>query len=224
MQKQKEINLSYTLINSTNNKNKKIFLKKNFLFNILFIFCFLNLTHGFGQDIDSNGVNIFYYSNGVKSSEGFFKNGLPDSLWKTYNLNGVLISQGYKKKGQSDSLWLFYTDAGLLKQQSFYKHNMKNGCTILYDTAGLKIEERFYIDDTIQNEVSTFYPTGELKTVTNFKDGKKHEEAIEYSQTGEIALEAFYENGNLVDSKSINRYNENQKKKAIGANIILMAN
>ncbi len=212
MQNQRKIKRSYTLINSTNNKNKKIFLKKNFLFNVLLILCFVSFKSVNAQEIDSNGLNIFYYSNGIKSSEGFFKNGLPDSLWKTYNQNGTLVSEGYKKNGLSDSTWSFFDHNGIIKQLSYYEKGLKNGCTITYDSVGVKKEERFYINDTLQNEVLSFYPSGEVKSVTNYEDGIKNKESIEYTIDGEISLEEFYEDGELVDSKEINRYNQENKK------------
>ena len=40
--------------------------------------------------VNPDGYNVFYYPNGVKSSEGNFRNGKPDGYWKTYFENGVL--------------------------------------------------------------------------------------------------------------------------------------
>ena len=62
-------------MNSPNNKNKRFFFKKNYLFIILFSFSFQFFASS--QKIDPNGFNIFYYEDGLKSSEGYFKNGLP---------------------------------------------------------------------------------------------------------------------------------------------------
>ena len=35
---------------------------------------------------------IFYYPNGIKSSEGRIVDGKPDGWWKSYNEKGILVS------------------------------------------------------------------------------------------------------------------------------------
>ena len=65
------------------------------------MFCFGNLN---AQDINPNGYNTFYHSNGEIASEGYFKDGLPSGLWKSYNTTGILNAQGNKLNGLSDSV------------------------------------------------------------------------------------------------------------------------
>ena len=37
------------------------------------------------KEVNPNGYNIFYYDNGVVSSEGNLRDGKPDGYWKTYS-------------------------------------------------------------------------------------------------------------------------------------------
>jgi len=40
--------------------------------------------------IYSQEYTVFYYSDSVKSSEGYIKDGKPDGYWKTYYSTGTL--------------------------------------------------------------------------------------------------------------------------------------
>ena len=198
--------MTFTLINSPNNSNKRFFFKKKYLLIILFEILFgLNLM---GQKIDPNGYNVFYYSNGVKSSEGYFKNGLPDSLWKTYNIEGVLSATGFKKEGLSTGVWKFYNKDGKLKQTSIYENDFKNGCTIIYDSLEIKAEERFYINDTLQQELIYYNQAGNIVRIDQLKDGMVNGDTKIFNEQGEVINEAYYEDGKLVANKKINEINE----------------
>ena len=202
--------ISYTLMNSPYNSNKRFFLKKKYLLIILFIFSHISILKG--QTIDPNGYNIFYFENGLKSSEGFFKNGLPDGLWKTYNAEGNMVAQGYKKNGLSDSLWIFYNENGSKKRASLYENDLKNGCTINYDSLENVKEELFYINDTIQNEKITYYPNGAISTIEQYEDGSKNGETYQYNIEGDIIEELYFEKGLLTKKQLINQLDENGLK------------
>lgn len=202
--------ISYALMNSTNNKNKRFFLKRKNLYLILFTFFFFSGLSA--QTIDPNGYNVFYYANGLKSSEGYFKNGLPDSLWKTYSLEGNLIAQGFKKNGLSDSTWIFFREDGTKKQLSLYENDLKNGCTVIYDSLEHVKEELFYIDDTLQNEKTTYYPNGQIKSIEIIKNGVKNGDSYTYNQAGEIIEEAYFEKGQLTKKQLINQYDKDSLK------------
>ena len=89
---------------------------------------------------------IFYYPNGVKSSEGRLVDGKvfdasskhgdkpaefrlvdgkPDGWWKSYNEKGILISEGNRKNFLLDSLWTFYNDDASVRMKVHYKEDKK---------------------------------------------------------------------------------------------------
>ena len=70
---------------------------------------------------------IFYYPNGVKSSEGRIVAGKPDGWWKSYNEKGILVSEGNRKNFLLDSLWTFYNDDASLRMTVHYKEDLKDG-------------------------------------------------------------------------------------------------
>lgn len=201
----------YSLINSTNNKNKRILFKKKINYSILSVFFICAFFRVNAQKIDPNGFNTFYYADGTKSSEGFFKNSLPDSLWRTYNKEGKLISEGYYQKGLLDGTWIFYTSNGKIKQKSNFEFNLKNGCTVLYDSLEIKTEELFYINDTIQDNHDYFLEDGTFYKRKIMKDGSLIQ-LVEYNESGKINLIENYKNGVKIDSLSINKFDDSGNK------------
>lgn len=201
-------------MNSPNNNSKSFFnyiKRKFYLLLVLFFFGF----GGFSQEINPNGYNIFYYDSGEIASEGEFKNGVPEGLWKTYYKDGTLKSTGFKTAGLSDSLWVFYDHEGRISWKYYYENDKKNGCAQRFDTTGYLSEEVFYIDDVIQGEKDWYYPSGELKRTVFFVEGKESGQAFEYSEEGVIITEEIYENGYLKDRETYNRLDENGKRTGI---------
>lgn len=97
-------------------------MSKNFF--ILFLFNFFCLVIK-SQDINSNGYNIFYYDNGVKSSEGTMRDGKADGYWKNYYKNGLLKIEGNRKNYLLDSIWKFYSDNGKITKAVNYLDGKK---------------------------------------------------------------------------------------------------
>lgn len=64
---------------------------------------------------DGNGTRITYYINGQKESEGNYKSGRPDGIWKYYHDNGRLASEGQMEEGQKEGAWKYYTRSGNLE-------------------------------------------------------------------------------------------------------------
>lgn len=196
-------------MNSPNNYNRFSFFKK-IIYSLLFIgiqkFCV------FGQEINPNGYNIFYYDNGQVASEGSFKNNLPEGLWKTYYQDGILKSQGFKNNGLSDSTWLFYDDLGRITWRYEYDNDKKNGCAQRFDTLGFLSEEFFYVDDMIQGEKIWLYPDGSLKKTLTFFDGKEVGVSLEFAKDGTIITEEIYDNGYLKNREQYNRLDKDGKK------------
>lgn len=196
------------------NKHKPLFffhtLKKKSV--CILITAVLHFSATFGQEINPNGYNTFYYDNGGVASEGEFKKGVPVGLWKTYYEDGVLKAIGYKTSGLSDSTWIFYDSQGRINWKYEYKADKKNGCAQRYDSLGRLSEEFFYVNDVIEGEKQWFYPDGSLKKNLLFQGGKEVGLSLEYSPEGTVITEELYDNGYLKDRSEFNRLDENGKK------------
>jgi antitoxin component YwqK of YwqJK toxin-antitoxin module len=202
---------------NTPNNNNTYFSFKRFIIDyiIIGVFVFCGSGSVFGQEIDPNGRNVFYFQNGRISSEGYFKNGLPVGIWKSYYSDGTLKSSGNKSKGLSDSLWVFFDSEGRKKHLFDYANDKKNGCAVYYDTSGNVVKEMFYLNDVAQQEILEYYPGGALKKQTTIIDGKAIGLALEFNEQGDVITEEIYDNGFLKDRKEFNRLDENGKKTGI---------
>jgi antitoxin component YwqK of YwqJK toxin-antitoxin module len=62
---------------------------------------------------------------------------------------------------------------------------------------GKIMEEAHYVNDTIDGEHKTFYPSGKVESVEHFKRGVYEGKYLKYYETGQLQLEQEYVNGAL---------------------------
>lgn len=202
-------------MNSTNNNYISFFKKKiNYSVYIMAVFFLLGKGIAFSQNFE-DGYTVFNYPNGEIASEGYFFNGVPEGIWKSYYADGTLKSIGKKTNGLSDSTWIFYDSKGRKSKSYEYEFDQKNGCAIIYDTLGNKKQEIFYLNDVAQGESIAYYENGSIKSKVVLLDGKKEGEFIAYGLDGEIITEETYDNGFLKSRQTYNRYDENGEKTGV---------
>ena len=155
------------------------------------------------ENFNPNGYNIFYYPNGVKSSEGMLVNGKPDGYWKSYNEKGVLVSEGNRKNFQLDSVWVFYTPSGEKSLEISYLEGKKHGFRKQYFEEETVVEE--WKTDTLIDAVKAFYKTGVLKRLTPIDEGKPHGLEKEFNKEGLVIVVSKYYAGILGKREFINR-------------------
>jgi antitoxin component YwqK of YwqJK toxin-antitoxin module len=173
---------------------------------------FFIIYNAYSQDtaIIRNGVQKFYYKNGVVSSEGTMKNAQPDGFWKSYYENGKLKSEGNRKNFELDSLWTFYNEKGVRILDVYYKNGKKNGIKTTY-------LEQEIVKETFKNDIKEgftryYYPTGKIKMEIPFVNGMEQGVAREYSQDGDIITLIEYKHGFVIDRLKINRRDHNNLK------------
>ncbi len=159
---------------------------------------------------DPNGFNIFYYPNGVKSSEGYMRDGQPDGFWKTYYENGQLKSEGNRKDFLLDSTWVFYDEKGIKVLLINYKAGLKEGKRITY-REGETIEENF-VDDIKQGLTTYYYPNNTVFRTINYDNGLEDGLAKEFADDGRVVLLTTYRKGFMVSRERINRLDSETRK------------
>ncbi len=187
-------------------------MKSKYFIFLIFILLSKNWVQAQGSEnpVNPNGYNVFYYTNGVKSSEGMFRDGKPDGYWKTYYEDGKLKSEGNRKNYELDSLWKFYDDSTHLILSINYLQGKKNGLRTTY-REGETMVENFEMD-VKQGPTKFYYPGGKLKMEVPFVDGLEQGFAREYDEQGEIITFMEYKKGFLVSRERINRTDKNGKK------------
>ncbi|MCL2435946.1 MAG: hypothetical protein FWD09_07415 [Lentimicrobiaceae bacterium] len=169
---------------------------------LLFVFSFLPFVFA-QENLNPNGYNIFYYPNGVKSSEGTLVNGKPNGYWKSYNEKGMLVSEGNRKNFLLDSVWVFYAPSGEKSLEISYCEGKKHGFRKQYLEDETIVEE--WIFDTLTNDIKAFYRTGELKRFTPLVDGKPHGLEKEFNKDGLVIIVSKYYAGIFGKREFINR-------------------
>ncbi len=171
------------------------------VFSLVFLFCVVGLFAQ--QDIVENGYQVFYYPNGVKSSEGTMKNGKPDGFWKAYNKAGILISEGNRKNYLLDSLWKFYNDSGTIVMEVNYRNDKKHGIRKTWSED--EIVEETFSDNVKHGEATTYFLDGNVKKTSFFDQGYEHGIAKVYNHDGTIITLLTYKKGYLIDREAVNR-------------------
>ena len=174
-------------------------------------------------EINPNGYNIFYYSNGKISSEGNMKNGQPDGIWKTYYPNGILKSIGNRKNTLLDSTWIFFNEKGDTLEIINYRNGKKNGYDVKYnyeyDDSGNVVKKELVSKELFLNDKkegkSFYYKNNKLHQIVPYKNGQKDGLAFEIKDDTLITAVYKYKNGFLVFSEKINRYDKNGRKHGV---------
>ena len=168
------------------------------------------------QTINPNGYNIFYYENGMKSSEGPMRDGKPDGYWKVYSVHAKIKSEGNRKNFQLDSIWKFYDDDGKLAFEYYYKDGKKNGSKKMYDIKNnILISDENYENDIKQGSSLYYYADGKVSQKIPFNKGKEEGIGFEYDEAGNIITIIEYKLGFIKKQEKINRRDRNNLKQGM---------
>ena len=196
---------------------------KNRVFQYLLPLLLFGLTHmglqGQAGTSDSSFVQIYYPNTDQVSSEGTMKNGKPDGYWRTYYVTGVIKSEGLRTNFLLDSVWNFYNQAGELTEQISYKIGEKSGYSNKYiynnpQNPGRPtlISKELYVMGKKEGSSYYYYPTGELKLIVFYKDGRKQGLSREFTKDSTLVTVVQYKDNYVVDRERLNRVDENGNK------------
>lgn len=198
-----------------NNNSKISILKINLFLLIGIVNFFYSDVFAQPEDVDPNGYNVFYYSNGKKSSEGYLEDGKPNGYWITYYENGEKKTEGNRVNFELDSAWIFYNEKGIISQIINYQNGFKNGILQKYDTLGHIKSHTNFVNNLKQGEAVEFYPSGEVRWQKNHVDDKLEGMAYEYDTSGNIISIREYTSGFLRNEEIINRFDKDGNKHGI---------
>ena len=171
------------------------------------------------QGSDENGFVQYLYPNDQVSSEGTMRDGKPDGYWKTYYVTGVIKSEGKRTNYLLDSIWNFYNQAGELTQQINYKLGEKSGYATSYSYNNPRnpgqptvISSELYVNGRKEGNSYYYFPTGELKIMAYYKNGKKQGISREFSTDSTLIAVEEYNGNYLVNKERLNRTDPEGRK------------
>ncbi len=187
---------------------------------VLVLFFGLNAIQVFGREQTKDSTFVqFFYPNGQVSSEGIMIDGKPDAYWRTYYVTGIIKSEGKRTNFLLDSIWNFYNQAGELTQQISYKLGVKSGYanTFIFDNPqnpgqATLISRELYIMGKKEGKSFYYHPTGELKLIVFYKNGKKQGLSREFSKDSTLVTVVQYKDNYVIDKERVNRVDEEGKR------------
>lgn len=189
-------------------------------YRFMFICCLLVGFSLAGQDVGSEPRFVqFFYPNGQVSSEGIMKGDKPDDYWKTYYVTGVIKSEGKRTNFLLDSTWNFYNQAGELEQRIDYQLGEKSGYSIRYTYDNpinpgqpTVISNELYVNGRKEGNSYYYFPTGELKLIVYYKEGKRQGLSREFSKDSTLITVVEYNDNYVVNRERVNRTDADGKK------------
>jgi antitoxin component YwqK of YwqJK toxin-antitoxin module len=172
------------------------------------------------QGLDENGfVQYFWPNTDQVSSEGTMRDGKPDGYWLTFYVTGVIKSEGKRTNFLLDSTWNFHNQAGELTQQINYKLGEKSGYATSYTYKSPSnpgqatvISSELYVNGKKEGNSFYYFPTGELKYIVYYKNGKKQGLSREFSTDSTLIAVEEYNDNYLVNKDRLNRTDTEGRK------------
>ncbi len=168
------------------------------------------------------GLWTWWYENGQKRQEGIYLNGKKEGHYSKWNQDGQVISViSYDKNG---GFWEEPDPAGFYEESKM--KNMKDGLFRKYWSNGnLRYEWEYKDGKRADGESKGWYESGQLKQVTNWKNGKenglhtqyyengvKHKEYTFTNGTQNGMKRNWYESGQIEEEVYLTRSKKNGKK------------
>lgn len=114
--------------------------------------------------------------------------------YRYYDKQGKIIKEGKKQKGEFEFVG-FYPE-GKKKFEGVYTSEGKKGLWKYYDSFGnLSSEENFNKNGLLDGSVKAYYPSGQLKSVSNYKDNTLNGMYATYHSNGKLKTEGWYVDG-----------------------------
>jgi len=192
-------------------------MKKSFI-TIIFLLTGI-LISGQTENNLQDGYQVFKYPNGTISSEGMFRNGKPEGLWKNYYVTGIKKAEGKYANFQLDSIWVFFDQTGDTIEKINYLFGKRNGYSFKYKKApaeGLYVySKELFAGDKKEGTAYFYFPDGKIQQTLSYNNGKKEGLSKEYDKNGTILTLLEYNNDFLIGRERINRTDNKNLKQGV---------
>ncbi len=140
---------------------------------------------------------IYFYENGNKKSSGFFSGAKQMGLWDYFYESGALKASGMLAAGQKSGYWSNYFENGNEKSSGGYFKDLKEGIWNYFFEDGTVKAQAYY--EAGDGGYKQFYPSGDLRMEGRNEDGKSEGLWTYYFESGELEAKGTFKSG-LRDS------------------------
>lgn len=152
------------------------------------------------KDGKRNGLCTYFFSNGKKETESYYRNDTLNGLSKVYKDYGGLRYEENFKDGRTHGFKKYYNSDGGLTEEQEYIEGVQTGIYRLYSKSKRVIVESFYTNG-VENGTRKVY-----------SDNDKHEIIREFDFKNDIKIAArYYKKGKIVKQEKYN-YEDGLKK------------
>lgn len=117
-------------------------------------------------------------------SEGTYKDGLRDGIWKYYELTGVVSSEENYKAGAKEGPAKSFYSNGKKETELTYKNNLLDGYYKGFYRNGKTSIEGYYVNDQKEGYWYRYYPNGKVSDVYYYLNGEEYGIYEDYSALG----------------------------------------
>ena len=164
----------------------------------------------------NNGICKEYYDNGQPRSEGYYKEGVKDSIWKSWSEYDGSLSLTYYDSSVIKNIKTYFLNGNIRVDYNYSESHIRNGlCREWYDNGQLKEEKYFnlgrcvnslgwHIDGALRFETTytegiettkAYFPSGQLSRTYSKKYNKLNGQDKRWHENGRLKQESNYLDG-----------------------------
>ena len=146
----------------------------------------------------------WWYPNGKKASEAFYKNGNPEGHGISWYHSGNKYIEGNFVKGKQEGLCITFNDDGSIKDSGRYSAGLLQGSWLMNDEKlvnGHVVSTRYiktYKKNILDGEFIKYYPSGNTEMICKYKNGELQGEYILFYPSGKKKKAGNIKNGFMV--------------------------
>jgi antitoxin component YwqK of YwqJK toxin-antitoxin module len=183
-------------------------MKIKFMKNVVVIFLLLFGTQIIAQEKINqfdlkgkrNGVWKKFYTNNNIRYEGKFKAGKEVGVFKYYSVLSSKLPIVVKTFNETNEIAdvKFYSNDGIIESTGKMQGKNRIGKWVYYQPDGKMILiEEFYEKGILSGEYKSFYKTGKITEILNYKNGKLHGNTKRFADNGNLLDDLNYQEGKL---------------------------
>ncbi len=165
---------------------------------------------------DANGWDFIQVrSYNVVRAEGYVHNGIREGVWNEYHPNSIPSNVTAYLHGKKDGMAMTITGGGMVETVEHYKNDNLEGPRRVYNSESLGLlEEAYYSEGKKHGGYVKWYKNGQKQETGVFTNDVREGKSLWYFETGALAAEYNYANGEIDGDVTI--YYPNGKPSAFG--------